>query len=339
MKKYLIILLLVFFILPGVISAQTSLPDASLLPDSSFYFLKSWKESIQLFFTFNAENKAKQYLHLAEVRLAEYQKMLEKGKIDIAEKTLSKYENQLNRALSKAEEIKQKGNDIKNLTQQIETSTSKHLEVLKESLQKVPETARKGIETAIENSQKGIERVLKREGDKTETKSEEKIESEKSDIKDETSNWKTYRNEKYGFEFRYPTLAKLSSFHADGDILDHIQIEFEEESSFYNTASIAILIYKKGIFNLDKIYPPKDAEKCRLYQRTTQLINKKEVDVINIGHCPPTVGFGPFEYEYKTSVVAFSNNADLVYSPSINNNFIRDNNLDEIIFSTLKFIK
>ena len=160
MKKFtafLISLLLVSFIFSSIISAQTSLPDAGLLPDSSFYFLKSWKESIQLFFTFNAENKVKQYLHLAEVRLAEYQKMIEKGKTDIAEKTLSKYENQLNRALLKAEEIKQKGKDIKDLSQQIETATFKHLDLVKENREKVPETARKGIETAIENSQKGIE--------------------------------------------------------------------------------------------------------------------------------------------------------------------------------------
>lgn len=175
MKKYFVIALLALvFIIPSVSFAAIS--DAGLLPDSSFYFFKSWKESIQLFFTFNAENKAKQYLHLAEVRLAEYQKMLEKGKDDIAEKTLTKYQNQLNRALLKAEEIKQKGKDIKSLSQQIEAATTKYLEVLQENLAKVPETAKKGIENAIENSQKGIERVLEVKIDKEE---KEDIEAQK----------------------------------------------------------------------------------------------------------------------------------------------------------------
>ena len=64
-----------------------------IAPDSSFGFLQTWKESIQTFFTFGAENKAKQYLHLADVRLDEYKKMIEQGKTDIAEKVLEKYQN------------------------------------------------------------------------------------------------------------------------------------------------------------------------------------------------------------------------------------------------------
>ena len=60
-------------------TATQSLANAGLLPDSPFYFLKTWKEKIQIFFTFGAENKARQFMHLAEVRLAEYQKMMENG--------------------------------------------------------------------------------------------------------------------------------------------------------------------------------------------------------------------------------------------------------------------
>ncbi len=138
------------------------LPEAGITPDSPFYFVKSWTEKIQLFFTFSAEQKAKQYLHLAGVRLAEYQKMLEKGKTEIAEKTLTKYQNQLNRALEKAEELKNKGKNVEELTTQIQEATSKHLEILNQNLQKVPEQAKKGIENAIENSQKQIEKILEK---------------------------------------------------------------------------------------------------------------------------------------------------------------------------------
>jgi len=148
----------------------TTLPDPGTLPDSSLYFLKSWKESIQLFFTFDVEKKATQYIHLAEVRLAEYQKMIEKGKQEIADKTLMKYEDQLKRALQKAEEFsaiggsasggksknEEKANEVKT---KIEEATAKHLQVFQENLAKAPEAAKKGLEKAIKASQKGMEKV------------------------------------------------------------------------------------------------------------------------------------------------------------------------------------
>ena len=104
-KKFLIVLIIFSFIFANSASAAI-LPSREIIaPDSPFHFLQDWKESIQIFFTFGAENKAKQYLHLAEVRLAEYQKMLEKNKIEIAEKILIKYQNQLSRAFSKPLQI------------------------------------------------------------------------------------------------------------------------------------------------------------------------------------------------------------------------------------------
>src|SRR3989344_637976 len=100
-------LALVIFMLSGAVFAKAqNNQNVGLLPDSSFYFLKTWQESIQTFFTFGAENKAEQYLHLAEVRIAEYQKMMEKGKTEIAEKTLEKYEKQLYRAIAKTMEAR-----------------------------------------------------------------------------------------------------------------------------------------------------------------------------------------------------------------------------------------
>ena len=166
--------------------AQENLPDPGTLPDSAFYFLKSWKESIQTFFTFGAENKAKQFLHLAEVRLAEYQKMIEKGKTEIAKKTLDKYEKQLNNALTKAEEAKEKGKDVEKLATSISEATLRHQEVLIEVLNKVPEEAQKGIENAIEMSQKGFENAIQAVSGEKKEELERKAEEVKSVIKEKT---------------------------------------------------------------------------------------------------------------------------------------------------------
>src|SRR3989338_3264049 len=138
----------------GVLAQSDNLLPSGITPDSPFYFFKTLKESIQTFFTFGAENKAKQFLHLADVRLAEYQKMLEKGKTEIAQKTLEKYEKQLNRAITKIEELKNKGKDVKDVSERIATTTAKHIEFLENNLQKVPEAAKQGIERALENAKK-----------------------------------------------------------------------------------------------------------------------------------------------------------------------------------------
>jgi len=165
MKKmiYSLILLTLLFGAISVLAQNTNLPSPGILPDSPFYFLKAWKEVIQNFFTFGAENKAKQFLHLADVRLAEYQKMIEKGKTDIAQKTLDKYQKQLDHTLQKIEELKNKGEDTTGISQKVEDTVNKHIEVLQGNLEKAPEAAKKGLQNAIENSSK----VLQKAGGKT----------------------------------------------------------------------------------------------------------------------------------------------------------------------------
>lgn len=170
----------------GYSPITTNTVDSGLTPDSPFYFLKTWKESIQTFFTFGAENKAKQFLHLSEVRLAEYQKMMEKGKTEIAQRTLEKYEKQLNRALEKAEEAKEEGEDVEKLKEGIGEKILKHQEVLESVLEKVPEEAKKGVEKAIEASRKGFEKAIEAVSGEKKEKLEQKAEKIKERSEEKT---------------------------------------------------------------------------------------------------------------------------------------------------------
>jgi len=200
MKKIIsIVVLSLFLSMPALTMADTATTsDPGLTPDNPFYFFKTLKENIQTFFIFNAENKAMQFLHLADVRMAEYQKMVEKGKTEIAQKTLNKYEKQLNKATQKIEELKSGGKDIKKLSENLSTTTAKHIKTLGDNLQKVPEAAKKGIEKVLENLRKGIEKFK---------------------TKDETADWKTYINEKYGFSIKYPADTQCGHFseNSNGD--------------------------------------------------------------------------------------------------------------------------
>src|SRR3989338_7707749 len=158
MKKTILFAIIFSFLFAAAAFAQEiDLPSPVLTPDSTFYFLKTWKESIQTFFTFGAENKAKQFLHLAEVRLAEYQKMIEKGKTEIAEKTIEKYQNQLNRVLEKTEQVKEKEKDVGKLKEIISEKIIKHQEILNQVLKKAPEQTQKGIKNTFEIFEKEFE--------------------------------------------------------------------------------------------------------------------------------------------------------------------------------------
>ena len=92
------------------------------------------------------------------------------------------------------------------------------------------------------------------------------------------SDWKTYRNEKYGFEFAYPPLAKLHINQGNREILSDNAIEFEQESTFYNLATISFFVYKKNVFRVPERIPI--AGVCDLYEQSTKIINGKSVQIL-----------------------------------------------------------
>jgi len=159
----LITLVFLFSLGTGVLAQETELPDPGMTPDSPFYFLEIIAEEIGTFFTFGDLKKAERHAALAVERLAEAQAVIEKGKSELAEKTLERYENQLEKSIARAEKAMAKGESTEKVIEvvaRVGQATSKHLEVLAEVYEKVPEQAKSAIENAMKVSIKGHEKVV-----------------------------------------------------------------------------------------------------------------------------------------------------------------------------------
>ncbi len=159
----LMVLSFLLFLGTGVLAQETEFPSPGLTPDSPFYFLETIIEGIGTFFTFGDLKKAERYANLAAERLAEAQVVAEKGKLELAEKTLQRYENQLNNSITRAEKAQAEGKNIEKVMEvfaKVGQATSKHLDVLAEIYEKVSEQAKPAIENAIEASLKGHEKAV-----------------------------------------------------------------------------------------------------------------------------------------------------------------------------------
>jgi len=166
MKKIVLITILLSLLLSfgiQVFAQDIELPSPGLLPDSPFYFLETIAEAIGTFFTFGDLKKAERHAALAAERLAEAQAVVEKGKPEFVEKTLARYENQLNNSIARAKKAQTKGQNTEKVMEviaRVGQATSKHLEILAEVYEKVPDQAKPAIEDAMKASVKGHEKAV-----------------------------------------------------------------------------------------------------------------------------------------------------------------------------------
>ena len=151
---------LVFSTIPTLAQTEADLPSPGLTPDSPFYFLERFFEGIGTFFTFGDVAKAKRYAELAAERIAEAKTVVDKGKPEVAEKALKRYQEHLEKSLAKAEEAQAKGESVAEVTEIVSQATIKHLAVLEEVLEKVPESAKSAILQAREVSKTGQIKAL-----------------------------------------------------------------------------------------------------------------------------------------------------------------------------------
>lgn len=127
--------------------------EAGLLPDSPFYFLKAWWETIRETFTLRSESKLQYMEKLGEKRAVEAGKMIEKGKLEVAEKVMNRYNERLQKMENLIEKKGEQLDEKLNATQErIQNRFEHRNQVLQGVLDQAPEQARQGLQRALDNS-------------------------------------------------------------------------------------------------------------------------------------------------------------------------------------------
>lgn len=184
-KKILLASILTIFLFAGTGQAQANdLPQPGMLPDSPFYFMKGFFESIGTFFTFNDVAKTERFLNLSETRLAEAKALVEKGKSQLAERAVERYQEQMNWALAKAEQARTKGLDIDEVMAKVSEATLRHQAVLADVYEKVPEQAQPAIQRAMEASMRGYEEALKAVSEEKQEEVMQQMEQKREEIEE-----------------------------------------------------------------------------------------------------------------------------------------------------------
>lgn len=154
------LVLLFCFMFPARAQTEAELPLPGLTPDSPFYFLERFFEGVGTFFTFGDLAKAERYAELAAERVAEAKALVDKGKPEVAEIALTRYQDQLGKSLAKVEQARAKGKSVSEVAEIVSQATAKHLTVLEEVLERVPDQAKPAILRAREVSKTGQVKAL-----------------------------------------------------------------------------------------------------------------------------------------------------------------------------------
>jgi hypothetical protein len=139
-------------------AALPALPNPGLKPGDFFYFLDTWRESIQEFFTFNPENRATLQARFALERIAEVNALLEARGIEAP--GLDTAQEKIRRNMERANEIleqqRARGREISTLAKRLEAEFDTRQNLF-ESVLDAQETR---IEANIEEKEAEIEAAL-----------------------------------------------------------------------------------------------------------------------------------------------------------------------------------
>ncbi|GAH48418.1 unnamed protein product, partial [marine sediment metagenome] len=123
--------------------------DPGILPDSPFYFVKSWGRAIRLSFAFNSQKKAELALRFANEDALAIKKLCDKGECQLAEKHCEKFQEQFQRAIQRMERVREEGKDIEALIEKLKENHLRQQQVLASVLEKASQLAGVGPMAAV----------------------------------------------------------------------------------------------------------------------------------------------------------------------------------------------
>lgn len=138
--------------------------EPNLLPDSPFYFFKSWARNFRVFFTFNKIKKAELESKFANERLIEIKKMIKQNKNpEIIKKAIEGYKKRLERIKKRTEKIRKKASENPKVRTFLEKYTHQqilHQRLLEKLENQVPPEVVKKIKKAREKHLERFKEVM-----------------------------------------------------------------------------------------------------------------------------------------------------------------------------------
>jgi hypothetical protein len=211
MRKLVSILLILsfsIFILPTKTFAQeetTTTVEAGLTTESPFYFLDRWLETIELFFTFDEDEKTEKRLEFAEERLAELEEIADEATEDEMDVLSEEYEEEL-------DELEEEEGQSDEVKQRIREARERHIRVLERVRDNAPEQAQPALNRVIERARNRLEGIPTEDDLEDEIDDYDDVE-EDEDMEDEEDEDTDYDDEEDEDEDETTTLReKVSNF-------------------------------------------------------------------------------------------------------------------------------
>jgi len=139
------------------VTVDAEVDTPTLLPGNPLYFLKSFKERTQMFFTLSKEKKVERAAAFAEERQKEYEALVEEGKVDLAAKVKERHDAQVQKLEERIEAIRAENPEA---AEKLETRLEERREMMDKRLEHRAEVLKERLENALDAARLGIERAL-----------------------------------------------------------------------------------------------------------------------------------------------------------------------------------